>query len=143
MKQIPYISAPTTRYIAESVKQINGGINTINQEYPTLENKLNDQESKHSSLCVRNALSVMRDNTERVVQKYNSLYEDYEMRAHISNLRDEEIVELKKKQHEGSKTGLLALAFAGLFGLGCLAGCYIKGEIEQKTTAYVVKEVKP
>lgn len=147
MKPIPYVSAPSTRYISESVKQVNSGINSVNQEYQTLESRLQgDQKSTQSLLYMRNAVSVMRDNTDRIVQKYNALYEDLEVRAHISNLRDKEIVDLKKRMYEekGSKTGLLALAFAGLFGLGCLAGCYIKGEIEQKNTntAYAVKEVK-
>lgn len=96
MKPIPYVSAPSTRYISESVKQVNNGINVVNQEYQTLENKLQgDQKSEQSLLYMRNAISVMRDNTERIVQKYNALYEDLEVRAHISNLRDKEIQELK------------------------------------------------
>lgn len=99
MKPIPYVSAPATRYISESVKQVNNGINVVNQEYQTLENKLlGDQKSAQSLLYMRNAISVMRDNTERIVQKYNALYEDLEVRAHISNQRDEEIMKLKTER---------------------------------------------
>lgn len=137
MKPIPYLSAPTTKYISESVKQVNNGINSVNQEYQTLESRLQgDQKSEQSLLYMRNAISVMRDNTDRIVQKYNALYEDLEVRAHIGNLRDEEIMELKTERSAtykitefliDSKDKIKQVALAGVLFTALFASSYTIG----------------
>lgn len=122
----------TNPYIKPHVDNLNERLLSFNEHYENTRNELlkglEDTVEFESVLNSADELITrageIRQNIDEIKSKYQAIAEDCEVRAHISNLRDAEIVELKKKLFIQNSHSALKYAGIGVLIASLLFGGY-------------------
>lgn len=122
----------TNPYLKNHVDNLNERLLSFNEHYNKTRNELlkglNDTVEFEAVLDsadeVITRAGEIRQNIDEIKSKYQAIAEDCEVRAHISNLRDAEIVELKKKLFIQNSHNALKYAGIGVLIASLLFGGY-------------------
>lgn len=122
----------TNVYLKNHVDNLNERLLKFNNHYEKTRKGLLDgiEDTVEFETVLNDADEVIsrageiRQNIDEIKSKYHAMAEDLEVRAHISNLRDEEIVELKKKLFIQNSHSALKYAGIGVLIATLLFGGY-------------------
>ncbi len=122
----------TNPYLKNHVDNLNERLLKFNNHYEKtrkglldgLEDTVEFETVLNDADEVINRAGEIRQSIDEIKSKYQAIAEDLEVRAHISNLRDEEIVELKKKLFIQNSHSALKYAGIGVLIASLLFGGY-------------------